>query len=204
MVVKHNESIYFDRILYKQNVAGSIAFAQSNAKADILTLEEFEKLEQSLRENSMAGVPERGLVLETLQWDAMFMQHISRWIEDLIIYSAAEFGLYPVHLSSAKTKAALDPFMLATDIADYLVRKRVSFRETHHISGRYVAKSKETSIPMNELSFEQLRATDSRFEEDIAEAYVYQTTVERRSAKGGTSKSSVLEQINKFRLLRQR
>lgn len=50
MVVKHNESIYFDRILYKQNVAGSIAFAQSNAKADILTLEEFEKLEQSFRE----------------------------------------------------------------------------------------------------------------------------------------------------------
>lgn len=47
----------------------------------------------------MAGVPERGLVLETLQWDAMFMQHISRWIEDLIIYSAAEFGL--VRLSEA-------------------------------------------------------------------------------------------------------
>lgn len=99
--------------------------------------------------------------------------------------------------------AALDPFMLATDVADYLVHNGVPFRETHHISGRCVAKSEETSIPMNELSFEQLKAIDSRFEEDIAEAFVYQTSMERRSAKGGTSKSPVLERINKFRLLRQ-
>ncbi len=40
-----------------------------------------------------------------------------------------------------KMKAALDPFMLATDVADYLVRKGVPFRETHHISGRVVAQN---------------------------------------------------------------
>lgn len=176
----------------------------------------------------------------------MFMQHISRWAEDLIIYSAAEFGF--VRLSeaystgsslkpqkpdsrelirgkwlclwshggpddkrvspafttrtcnralsrwpttsrryltasrmqmvscppfAAKMKATLDSPMLVTDVADYLVLKGVPFRETHHISSRYVAKSEETSIPMNELSFEQLQAIDSRFEEDIAEAFVY-------------------------------
>lgn len=54
--------------------------------------------------------------------------------------------------------------MLVTDVADNLVRKGVPFRETHHISGRCVAKSEETSIPMNELLFEQLQAIDSRFE----------------------------------------
>jgi argininosuccinate lyase len=98
-------------------------------------------------------------------------------------------------VNAAKMKAALDPFMLATDVADYLVRKGVPFREIHHISGRCIAKSEETGIPMNELSFEQLKAIDSRFEEDIAEAFVYETSAERRSAKGSTSKSSVLEQI---------
>ncbi|KAL7783844.1 L-Aspartase-like protein [Trichoderma ceciliae] len=103
--------------------------------------------------------------------------------------------LATLNVDAAKMNAALDPFMLATNVADYLVRKGVPFRETHHISGRCVAKSKETGIPMSELSFEQLKAIDSRFEEDIAEAFVYETSVERRSAKGGTSKSSVLEQI---------
>ncbi|KAL3960571.1 hypothetical protein ACCO45_005688 [Purpureocillium lilacinum] len=98
-----------------------------------------------------------------------------------------------------KTRAALDPFMLATDVADYLVRKGVSFRETHHISGRCVAKSEETGIPVNELSYEQMKAIDPRFEKDISEAFNYDASVERRSAKGGTSNSSVMEQIKVLR-----
>lgn len=52
--------------------------------------------------------------------------------------------------------------------------------ETHHVSCQCVAKSEETGIPMNELSFEQLKAIDSRFEADIAEAFVYEMSVERR------------------------
>ncbi|KAH6695684.1 L-Aspartase-like protein [Plectosphaerella plurivora] len=225
--------------------------------------------------NSMGGVADRDFVTETLQWGAMLMQHISRWAEDLIIYSTAEFGF--VRLADAystgsslmpqkknpdslellrgksgrafghmagfmmtqkglpstynkdlqeswepmldhvktvsdsiriaegvlatletrpdKMQAALDPFMLATDLADYLVRKGVPFRETHHISGRCVALSEQTGIPMNELSYEQLKGIDARFEEDIAETFDYEKSVEMRAAKGGTSKSSVTEQI---------
>ncbi|KAG9257626.1 argininosuccinate lyase C-terminal-domain-containing protein [Emericellopsis atlantica] len=51
------------------------------------------------------------------------------------------------------------------DVADYLVRKSVPFRETHHISGRCVAKSKETVTPMNEFTFEQMKMIDERFED---------------------------------------
>ncbi|KAB5527973.1 L-Aspartase-like protein [Coniochaeta sp. 2T2.1] len=225
--------------------------------------------------NSMGGVADRDFVAEFLQWGSMLMQHISRWAEDLIIYSTAEFGF--VRLADAystgsslmpqkknpdslellrgksgrafghmagfmmtlkglpstynkdlqesvepmldhvktvgdsiqiaegvlatlgtqpeKMKAALDPFMLATDVADYLVRKGVPFRETHHISGRCVALSEQTGTPMNELSYEQLKGIDARFEEDIAESFDYEKSVEMRSARGGTSKSSVLEQV---------
>ncbi|RMJ01678.1 hypothetical protein CDV36_015631 [Fusarium kuroshium] len=102
-------------------------------------------------------------------------------------------------VNAEKMKAALDPFMLATDVADYLVRKGVLFRETHHISGRCVAKSEETGIPMNEFSCEQIKAIDERFEEDIADVFNYETSVESRSAKGGTSKATVLEQIEVLR-----
>lgn len=48
---------------------------------------------------------------------------------------------------------------------------------------------------MNEPSLKQLKTIDSRFKEDIAEAFVYETSAERSSAKGGISKSSALEQI---------
>lgn len=98
-----------------------------------------------------------------------------------------------------KMQAALDPFMLATDIADYLVRKGVPFRETHHISGRVVALSEQTDTPMNELTYDQLKSVDARFEKDIAESFDYERSVEMRSAKGGTSKECVLEQIKVLR-----
>jgi argininosuccinate lyase len=90
---------------------------------------------------------------------------------------------------------SLTPDMLATDLADYLVRKGVPFRETHHISGQCVALAEKEDTPMDQLSFEQLQAVDARFEKDVLGVFDYQKSVEMRSAKGGTSKSAVLEQI---------
>lgn len=92
--------------------------------------------------------------------------------------------------------AALDPTLLATDLADFLVlvRKGVTLRETHHISRRVVAKSKELGISMDKLSLEKPKVIDDLFTDDIIDTFNYETSVELRSAKGGTSRSSVLEQ----------
>ncbi|KAL9098709.1 MAG: hypothetical protein Q9163_005677 [Psora crenata] len=92
-----------------------------------------------------------------------------------------------------KMLAALTPDMLATDLADYLVRKGVPFRETHHISGRVVAEAESKGVGMDQLSHEDLRALDSRLDSDFV--FDYEKSVEMRTAKGGTSKSSVREQI---------
>ena len=51
--------------------------------------------------NSMAAVADRDFVLETMQWGSMLMLHISRWSEDLILYSSTEFGF--VQLADAYT-----------------------------------------------------------------------------------------------------
>ncbi|CCF38233.1 argininosuccinate lyase [Colletotrichum higginsianum] len=146
--------------------------------------------------NSMADVADRDFVTETLQWGSILMQHISRCPEDLI-YSSREFGfarladaystgsslmpqkndsiqiaegvLATLDTQTEEMKAALDPFMLATDVAYYIVRKDVLFREMHHISGRCVVLSERTGITMNDLSYEQLKTVNERFEEDIAE-----------------------------------
>ncbi|KAF4478633.1 argininosuccinate lyase [Fusarium agapanthi] len=79
--------------------------------------------------------------------------------------------LVTLDIKPERMKAALDLFMLATDLADYLVRNGVPFRETHHISGRCFAESEKRGIPMNELSLEQLEAIDGRFEEDVLHVF---------------------------------
>jgi len=93
-------------------------------------------------------------------------------------------------------KKALSPEMLATDLADYLVRKGVPFRETHHISGACVRLAEEQKVSIDTLTLEQLQAIDSRFEPDVTKVWDYEVSVERKSSIGGTAKASVLKQID--------
>ncbi|KAL7542863.1 hypothetical protein ACHAWF_007267 [Thalassiosira exigua] len=92
---------------------------------------------------------------------------------------------------------ALCPEMLATDLADYLVRKGVPFRETHHISGACVRLAEEKGVSIDTLTLEQLQAIDSRFGEDVLGVWDYEASVERKSSIGGTAKARVLEQVEK-------
>jgi len=85
--------------------------------------------------------------------------------------------------------------MLATDLADYLVRKGVPFRETHHISGQCVAFSEKSKIPMDQMKLTDFQAIDSRFSQDVLDCFSYETSVEFHSAAGGTAKKSVEDQI---------
>jgi argininosuccinate lyase len=90
---------------------------------------------------------------------------------------------------------ALSPEMLATDLADYLVRKRVPFRETHHISGACVRLAEEKKVSIDTLSLEELKAIDSRFDDDVTKVWDYEASVERKNSIGGTAKASVITQI---------
>lgn len=94
-----------------------------------------------------------------------------------------------------KMKAALNPDMLATDLADYLVRKGVPFRDTHHISGQVVALAEKEGKPMDQLSNEQLQDVDQRFGDDAMSCFDYERSDETCTAVGGTSRKSVEEQI---------
>lgn len=119
-----------------------------------------------------------------------------------------------------KMLAALTPDMLATDLAEYLVRKGLPpsmspspsstsvlslkkknfqlglpFRETHHIAGRVVALAENEGKPMNELTTEQFQSVDSRFGADVLGIFDYERSVEMKSAVGGTCMSAIKEQI---------
>ncbi|KAH8885746.1 argininosuccinate lyase [Thozetella sp. PMI_491] len=102
-------------------------------------------------------------------------------------------------VNADRMNAALTPDLLATDLADYLVRKGVPFRETHHVAGKVVAKGEELGTPISSLSVEQLREIDSRFGDDVLECFDYQKSVEAKTGRGSTSRAAVLEQIEELR-----
>ncbi|KAE8191901.1 hypothetical protein CF336_g4660 [Tilletia laevis] len=97
-----------------------------------------------------------------------------------------------------KMRAALTPDMLATDLADYLVRKGIPFRETHHISGSAVRMSEDRKVPLSALTLADLRTLHPAFEEDVAKVWELEESVERRNAVGGTSRRAVLEQCERL------
>lgn len=96
-------------------------------------------------------------------------------------------------------RAALTPDMLATDLADYLVRKGVPFRETHHISGRAVALAETEKKPLSSLTLQQLQGLCPKFTADVADVFDFEASVERRDAIGGPSRRMVERQIAALR-----
>lgn len=94
-----------------------------------------------------------------------------------------------------KMAASLSADMLATDLAEYLVRKGVPFRETHHISGAAVKMAEDRNGSLSDLTVTDLKTLHPKFEEDVSKVWSFETSIENRNAPGGTAKSSVLEQI---------
>lgn len=96
-------------------------------------------------------------------------------------------------------RAALTSEMLSTDLAEYLVRKGVPFRETHHIAGAAVRMAEVQGIPLAELTVEELQKLHTAFDEDVASVWDFEESVERRDVDGGTSRRAVLAQIAQLR-----
>ncbi|XP_034034025.1 argininosuccinate lyase-like isoform X2 [Thalassophryne amazonica] len=96
-------------------------------------------------------------------------------------------------------EAALSPDMLATDLAYYLVRKGVPFREAHGLSGKAVAKAESKDIPLSQLTMEDLHSISAHFGSDVSSVWDYRSSVEQYRALGGTAKSSVTAQVDALR-----
>jgi len=94
-----------------------------------------------------------------------------------------------------KIKQDLDPFLLATDMADYLVRKGMPFRQAHKVIGRIVGYCVETDVPLTDIPLEKLKEFSDMFDSGVTKLYSWEQAVNSRSVKGGTSLESVKAQI---------
>jgi len=86
--------------------------------------------------------------------------------------------------------------LTATDLADYLVRKGIPFREAHHITGRAVALAEEKGIDLSDLSLEELKSVDERIENDVDLSL--ENSMNSRQSQGATAPERVEEQIQYF------
>ncbi|XP_070773254.1 argininosuccinate lyase isoform X2 [Enoplosus armatus] len=102
-------------------------------------------------------------------------------------------------INQSVMEAALSPDMLATDLAYYLVRKGVPFREAHGISGKAVFAAESKNILLSQLTVDDLSAFSPLFGSDVSSVWDYRSSVEQYSTSGGTAKSSVAAQVEHLR-----
>jgi argininosuccinate lyase len=114
-------------------------------------------------------------------------------------FKIAEGVIGTLEVHADKMRQALTMDVLATDLADYLVRKGVPFRETHHISGRAVALAESRKCALNELTLGDFQSLHGKFLADIHEVFNFEASVERRESIGGTSRKMVQRQISVLR-----
>ncbi|MGD8455818.1 MAG: argininosuccinate lyase, partial [Anaerolineales bacterium] len=104
--------------------------------------------------------------------------------------------LATITVNESRMLAAIDASMLATELADYLVRKGVPFREAHEVMGKAVRMSAEREVSLDQLPLTEWQNLGP-FTADVKDIFDPLKAVERRNATGGTSPQSVKYQIQK-------
>ncbi len=92
-------------------------------------------------------------------------------------------------------KAAGEGFINATDLADYLVKKGMPFRTAYKISGSIVADCIGRGMILENYPLEDYKKHSELFDEDVFEDINIENCVEKRISLGGTSKDSVIKEI---------
>lgn len=90
-------------------------------------------------------------------------------------------------------------FMLATDLADYLVTKGVAFREAHNILGNIVKHATDKNKKLNELSLEEYKNFNKVFEEDVYKYLSSETCLENKKTEGSPNPLMIKEAIKNWK-----
>ena len=117
----------------------------------------------------------------------------------LLVLPATAGALDELTFVPARMRAALDGAMMATDLADYLVRKGASFREAHGAVGRLVRQAEDESIELHDLPLRAFESAHPLFAADVFDALSPSASVERREVEGGTAPAAVRAQLEAAR-----
>ncbi|MGH7326682.1 MAG: argininosuccinate lyase [Candidatus Rokuibacteriota bacterium] len=113
----------------------------------------------------------------------------------------AILGVLPPMLASLTFRldrmrqAAGEQFATATDVADYLVRKGLPFRDAHEVVGRVVRWALDAGKTLETVSLEELRRFSDRFASDVSAALTVEASLRARAVSGGTAPEAVRRQL---------
>jgi argininosuccinate lyase len=97
--------------------------------------------------------------------------------------------------------AADDPNLLATDLAEYLVKKGMPFREAHEAVGKLVARAASAKVALNNVSLLEMREVSKLFEDDVLKVFDVRGSLAKRTATGAPSPENVSSQIARWKSL---
>ncbi|NNG06361.1 MAG: argininosuccinate lyase [Desulfobacteraceae bacterium] len=233
---------------------------------------------EAISENSMDAVSDRDFVIEFLFDSAVLMMHLSRFCEELIIWSSQEFGFTSLpdafctgssimpqkknpdlpelirgktgrvygHLMALLTtlkglplsynkdlqedkealfdtvdtveqclsvlgrllkevsfdeermrKATEEGYLVATDLADYLVRKGMTFRKAHEAVGKMVLFAMDQKKELGQLSLDEMKKFERKIEKDVYDWLEPTSCIKRRNLPGGTGPKAVKRSLQK-------
>jgi argininosuccinate lyase len=115
----------------------------------------------------------------------------------LLVLPAVAGTLAECEFQKKKMLAACSSSMMATDLADYLVRKGASFREAHGAVGSLIRRAESEDVELSALPLSAFTGTHDLFGNDVMEALSPVRSVRQREIAGGTGPNAVREQIDK-------
>jgi len=113
----------------------------------------------------------------------------------LLVLPAVAGTLEELSFNTDRMAAALSSTMMATDLADYLVGKGVTFREAHGSVGQLVRQAEESGVELDALPLSTFSASHAAFGSDVLDALSARASVARREVDGGTGPRAVRAQL---------
>jgi argininosuccinate lyase len=117
-----------------------------------------------------------------------------------LLLPAVAGSLGALTFDTARMNYAVTSTMMATDLADYLVRKRVTFREAHAAVGRLVREAEEKGCDLGALPVAAFRAAHHEFGPDVMSELSPATSLGNREIDGGTGPNAVKRQLAAARI----
>jgi argininosuccinate lyase len=117
----------------------------------------------------------------------------------LLVLPAFRGSLAELSFRTERMRAAVSSAMMATDLADYLVRKGATFRESHKAVGTLIRRTETDGCELADLPRSAFTEAHALFGDDVMEALGASASLERRDVEGGTSPRAVRAQLDAAR-----
>jgi argininosuccinate lyase len=113
----------------------------------------------------------------------------------MLVVPAVAGALDEVRFDAARMRTAVSAGLMATDLADYLVDRGISFREAHAAVGRLVRDAEQAGVELDGLPLPSFAAAHSTFGADVLDALRPERSLARRNLPGGTGPDALRDQM---------